>query len=50
MHKRKCSKISNTFIILFSNKMLVIRAVIHKMPVRIANREGPDKTASSEAV
>ena len=30
--------------------MLVIRAGIHKMPVRIANREDPDQTASSEAV
>ena len=27
----KCSKISNTFLYLFSNKMLVIRAGIHKM-------------------
>ena len=32
------------------NKMLVIRAGIHKMLVRIANREDPDQTASSEAV
>ena len=30
--------------------MLVIRARIHKMFVRIANREDPDQTASSEAV
>ena len=30
--------------------MLVIRAGIHKMLVRIANREDPDQTASSEAV
>ena len=30
--------------------MLVIRAGIHKMHVRIANREDPDQTASSEAV
>ena len=43
-------KISNTFLFLFSNKKRVIRAVIHKMPVRIANREDPDQTASSEAV
>ena len=35
---------------LFSNKLLVIRAGIHQMPVRIANREDPDQTASSEAV
>ena len=41
----KCSKISNTLLILISNKMLVFRAGI----VRIANREDPDQTASSEA-
>ena len=41
----KCSKISNTFLFLFSNKMLVFRAGIHKMPVRIANREDPGQTA-----
>ena len=35
----KCSKISNTFLYLFSSKMLVIRAGIEKMLVRIANRE-----------
>ena len=28
------------------NKMLVIRAGIHKLQVRIANREDPDQTAS----
>ena len=28
--------------------MLVIRAVVHKMLVRITNREDPDQTASSE--
>ena len=44
----KCSKISNTFLSLFSNEMLVIRAGIHKMSVRIANRKEPDQTASSE--
>ena len=38
----KCSKILNTFLFLFSNKMLVIRAGIHKMHVRIANRKVPD--------
>ena len=37
----ECSKISNTF--LFSNKMLVTRAGIHKMHVRIANGEDPDQ-------
>ena len=36
----KCSKILNT---------LVFRAGIHKIPVRIANREYPDQTVS-EAV
>ena len=30
--------------------MLVIRAGIHKMLVSIANREGPEQIASSEAV
>ena len=46
----KCSKTSNTFLFLFSNKMLVSRAGIHKTNVRIENREGPNQTASSEAV
>ena len=46
----KCSKISNTSLFLFLNKLLVIRAGIHKMPVRIANRADPDQTASEEAV
>ena len=32
------------------NKMLVIRLGIHKTLVRVANREDPDQTASSEAV
>ena len=31
----KCSKISNIFLFLFSNKMLVFMARIHKMLVRI---------------
>ena len=35
----KRSKILNTFLFLFSNKMLVFRAGIHKLLVRIANRE-----------
>ena len=47
---RKCSKISNAFLFLFSNTTLLIRAGIHKMLVRIANREDPDQTAASEAV
>ena len=46
----KCSQISNTFNFLFSNKLLVFRAGIHKFLVRVANREDPDQTASSEAV
>ena len=46
----KCSKISNTFLFLFSNKMLVFRAGIHNLLVRVANREDPDQNASSEAV
>ena len=45
-----CSKISNTFLFLVSNRMLVIRAEFHKMLVRIANWEDPDQTASSETV
>ena len=39
-----------TLIFLFSNKMLVFRAGIHKILVGIANREDPDQTASEEAV
>ena len=39
----KFSKISNIILFLFSDKMLVIRAGIHKMLVRIANREDPDQ-------
>ena len=46
----KCSKILNTFIFLFKDKMMVIRAGINKLLDRIANREDPDQTASSEAV
>ena len=34
----------------FCSQMLVIRAGSHKMFFRIANREDPDQTASSEAV
>ena len=39
-----------TLIFLFSNKMLVFRAGMHKILVRIANREDHDQTASEEAV
>ena len=42
----KCPKISNTFLFLFSSKMLVIKAGIHKMLVKIANRKDPDQTAN----
>ena len=41
---------SNTFHFQFSNKIYVIRAGIHKMLFRVANREDPDQTASSGAV
>ena len=33
----KCSKISNTFLFLFSNNMFVFRTAVHKMVIRIAN-------------
>ena len=46
----KCCKNFKHFSPLFSNKMFVFKAEIHKMLVRIANREDPDQTASSEAV
>ena len=39
-------KFLNTLLSLFPNKMLVARADIHKMLVRIANREDPDQTTS----
>ena len=32
------------------NRIMVIRAGIHKVLARIASREDPDQTASSEAV
>ena len=34
----------------FCSQMLVFMTVIYEMLVRIANREDPDQTASSEAV
>ena len=46
----KCSKISKILLFLFSDKMFMIRAGTQNMHVRIANREDPDQTASSEAV
>ena len=47
LHFGKCSKIMNTFLFLFSNEMLVFRAGVHKMLLRMAYREDPD---SKEAV
>ena len=46
----KYSKTSSTILVLFSNKMLVVKAGFRKMLLRVANREDPDQTASSEAV
>ena len=43
------SKIKRSSLFLLSNKMLVFRPGIHKMFVRISNREDPDQTASEEA-
>ena len=40
----KCSKILNTFLILFSNK----RVKIFKILVRIANREDPDQSVNTD--
>ena len=37
----KCSKISNTFLFLFSNKTLVIRTGINRMLVGIPKQEIP---------
>ena len=42
----KFSKISNTFLLLFSNKILVSKAKIYKMLVNIANHVDPDQTGS----
>ena len=47
----KCSKILNTFLFLFSNKVLVNYqglVVIHKMLVRNSYREDSDQTATIE--
>ena len=46
----KFSKILNTSLFLFSTKMLVITAGIHKTLVSIANKGDANQTASSEAV
>ena len=40
-------KFQTPYLFLFSNKMLVFRAGINKILVRIANREDLDQTASS---
>ena len=41
---------SPDFLFLISSKILIIKAGIPKILVRIANREDPDQTASEEAV
>ena len=38
------------FLFLFSTKILIIGAEIHKLLAKIANREDPNQTASSEVV
>ena len=43
-------KFQTLFFFHFSNKMKMFKAGIHKMHVRIANREDTDQNASSEAV
>ena len=45
----ECSKILNTVLFLFTNKMLVFGARTHKTLVRIANREHPDHPTSAKA-
>ena len=50
LNSTKCSKISNNFLSLLSNKILVFKHGICKMDVKIANSEDPDQTASLEAV
>ena len=49
-HINHCSKISNIFLLLLSNKVLLFRAGIYKMLVRIANRQDPSQAVSLEAV
>ena len=44
----KCYRISNTLLFLFSSKLVVISAGTNKFHVRIAKREHPDQTASSD--
>ena len=38
VHYSKCSKFLNTFLFLFSDNMLVLKAGAHKTLVRLANR------------
>ena len=45
-----CSQISNIFLFLFANKILVFRVPINKMQIGIANREDPDQIASGFAL
>ena len=43
-------KFQNTFLFLFSNKVMVIRIGILKMLFRIAYREDPDQTAICQGI
>ena len=43
----KCSKISNPFLFLLLNKMLVISVEIHKNACQPSKQGDPDQTASS---
>ena len=45
-----CGMVHALFVSLFSNKILAVMVVIHKLLVRIANRDDPDQIAFSEAV
>ena len=44
-----CSMVNALFLSLFLTKILVVIVVSHKKLAKIANREDPDQTASSEA-
>ena len=46
----KCSKVWNTFLFLFSNKMLVIRAKSHILFVRLVNRKDLDQTTPTSTL
>ena len=43
MYLKLGNSVSNSFLLLFSNKKLVIRAEIHKMLVKITNGEDTDQ-------